>query len=176
MGIKIPLGISACLLGENVRYDGNHRRNNYVVETLGSQFELIPVCPESELGMGVPRETVDLEGDPHNPRMIGTHSRKNWTTGMNQWADNRVQQLSRLNLCGFVLKKGSPSCGVRNVPIIQRDNNQVSDPLLGQGLFVIAIQKAEPNFPIEDELRLEEEQHRKEFIKKVLARGQSLGF
>ena len=163
----IRIGVSACLNGEKVRYDGDHRRNHFVAETLAGLFELVPVCPESELGMGIPRETVDLHGSIDAPRMIGTHGHKDWTDAMNAWALKRIQGLAALNLCGFVFKKGSPSCGVRNVPLIQTDG----EPLLeGRGLFVMAFTKTFPEIPIEDELKLEDSEVQKDFIRKVYAR------
>ncbi len=162
----IRIGVSACLLGDKVRYDGDHRRNSFVADTLAAHFELVPVCPESELGMGVPRETVDLEGSIAAPNMIGTHTRKDWTQSMNDWAQQRIQDLNPLNLCGFVMKKGSPSCGVFRVPVIQENR----EPLLeGRGLFAMAYIKANPDVPVEDELRLEDHQVQEEFLKRVYA-------
>ncbi len=166
----IRIGVSACLLGENVRYDGGHRRNSYVTETLAEHFELVPVCPESELGMGVPRETVDLEGDISAPQMIGTHTRKDWTQSMNCWALNKIQDLAPLALCGFVMKKGSPSCGVYRVPVIQENGESLPE---GRGLFAQAYMRANPEIPVEDELRLEDPLVQAEFQAKVMALHQS---
>lgn len=166
MSKKIRVGVSACLLGQKVRYDGDHRLNAFVTETLDRLFELVPVCPESELGMGVPRETVDLVGSVVAPSMIGTHSRKDWTLSMNDWGRKRISELAGLNLCGFVFKKGSPSCGVHRVPVLQED----ADPILeGRGLFASAFMKANPEVPVEDELRLEDLQVREEFLERVRA-------
>jgi len=162
----IRIGVSACLLGEKVRYDGDHRRNSYVAETLAEHFELVPVCPESELGMGVPRETVNLEGDVAKPNMIGTHTRKDWTQSMNSWAQKRIQDLAPLGLCGFVMKKGSPSCGVFRVPVIQENREPLPE---GRGLFAMAFINSNPDVPVEDELRLEDSRVREEFLKKVYA-------
>ncbi len=163
---KIRIGVSSCLIGENVRYDGGHRLNSFVTGTLAEKFELVPVCPEAELGMGVPRETVDLEGDIASPGMIGTHSRKDWTQPMVNWAEKRIDELADLNLCGFVFKKGSPSCGVNRVPVIQENREPV---LQGRGLFAMAFMKTNPNMPVEDELRLEDPEVRKEFVNKIYA-------
>lgn len=167
---NIRIGVSSCLLGEMVRYDGNHRRNSYVTETLAEHFELISVCPESELGMGIPRETVDLEGDVAAPSMIGTHTRKDWTQAMNNWAQMRIQELAPLGLCGFVMKKGSPSCGVFRVPVIQDNREPLPE---GRGLFAMAFMDANPEIPVEDELRLEDPAVRAEFLEKVFALHQS---
>ena len=160
----IRIGVSSCLVGENVRYDGGNRLNSFVSDTLGHRFELISVCPESELGMGVPRETVDLEGNVNAPSMIGTHSRKDWTQLMNKWARQRIEGLAELNLCGFVFKKGSPSCGVRKVPVIQENR----EPLLeGKGLFAMAFMQAYPEIPVEDELNLEDPTVQQDFLNRV---------
>lgn len=160
----IRIGVSACLMGEKVRYDGNHRRNSFVTDILAEHFELVPVCPEAELGMGVPRETVDLEGDVAAPKMIGTHSRKDWTASMNDWTRQKIEELASLNLCGFVMKKGSPSCGVHRVPVIQENREPLSE---GRGLFAMAYMKTCPDVPVEDELRLEDPQVQKEFLARV---------
>ncbi len=171
MNPLIRIGVSACLVGQNVRYDGNHRLNHFVVDILGSRFELVPVCPESELGMGVPRETVDLVGKVEAPRMIGTNSQKDWTVPMKQWAQQRILELAPLNLCGFVMKKGSPSCGVIQVPVLQENQ----DPILeGRGLFAQAFMDANPLVPVVDELRLEDPAVQSEFLARVLAYHQSL--
>ncbi len=160
----IRIGASSCLLGENVRYDGGNRLNSFVTETLARKFELVAVCPEWELGMGVPRETVDLVGNAPAPAMIGTYSRKDWTQPMNNWARQRVEELAEFYLCGFVFKKGSPSCGVSQVPIIQK----YKEPLLeGRGLFARAFMEANPEVPVEDELRLEDPSVREDFLDRV---------
>ena len=151
-------------MGENVRYDGGNRLNSFVTETLGSKFELIAVCPESELGMGVPRETVDLEGDVAAPSMIGTHTRKDWTQPMNDWAQQRVEELAGLKLSGFVFKKGSPSCGVYKVPVIQENREPLPE---GRGLFAMAFMKANPEMPVEDELCLENPDTQRDFLRRV---------
>jgi len=162
----IRIGVSACLIGEKVRYDGDHRRNSYVADILAEHFELVPVCPESELGMGVPRETVDLVGDVISPQMIGTHTRKDWTQSMNMWARQRISELAPLDLCGFVMKKGSPSCGVFRVPVIQENG----EPLLeGRGLFAAAFMESNPDVPVEDELRLEDIAVQEKFLMNVYA-------
>ena len=88
---KIRLGVSACLLGREVRYDGMHARDPFVVETLAKHLTLIGVCPEDDLGMGTPRETVRLVGDPAAPQMLGTHSVRDWTTPMNRWSSRRAR-------------------------------------------------------------------------------------
>jgi uncharacterized protein YbbK (DUF523 family) len=108
--IKPKLGISSCLLGNRVRFDGGHKRDLFLSQGLGKFIEWVAVCPEFEVGMGVPREPVRLVGQPEAPEMIGEKSARNWTAAVNQFAAQRARQLSKLNLSGFVFKKNSPSC------------------------------------------------------------------
>src|SRR2546426_11459453 len=111
----LRLGISACLLGHEVRYDGGHKRDPLLVETLGRFVEWVPVCPEVELGLGVPREPIRLEGNPAAPRLVAVNSRTDLTAAMRRLAHARAQQLARLDLAGYVLKMDSPSCGMERV-------------------------------------------------------------
>ena len=108
----LRVGVSACLLGEPVRYDGRHKRDAFLTDVLGKHVEWVPVCPELEVGMGVPRESVRLEGDVDAPRMVGVRSRIDHTAAMRRFAAERVRQLAALDLQGYVFKKGSPSCGL----------------------------------------------------------------
>src|SRR5439155_147061 len=113
----LRLGISACLLGHEVRYDGGHKRDPFLAETLGRFVEWVPVCPEVELGLGVPREPIRLEGDPAAPRLVAVNNRRDLTRAMTRFARARAEQLARLDLVGYVFKKDSPSCGLRRVPV-----------------------------------------------------------
>src|SRR5437870_10585264 len=108
----LRLGISACLLGQAVRYDGGHKRDPFLAEVLGRHVEWVPVCPEVELGLGVPREPIRLEGDPARPRLVAPGSGRDLTESMARLARRRCAELSRLDLSGYVLKTGSPSCGM----------------------------------------------------------------
>src|SRR5213595_182252 len=117
----LRLGISACLLGQEVRWDGTHKRDPFLAETLGRFVEWVPVCPEVELGLGVPREPIRLEGDPKRPRLIAHGTGRNLTERMAGFADRRLTELTRLDLSGYVLKKNSPSCGKAGVPVHGRN-------------------------------------------------------
>ena len=117
----IRIGVSACLLGEPVRYDGGHKRSAVIVELLGSRFTWVPVCPEMEIGLGVPREPVRLTGDPHEPRMLGVSSKRDLTREMTAYAQRRARELVALDIAGYVLKSASPSCGLRDVRYVLRD-------------------------------------------------------
>src|SRR5512143_1734368 len=105
----IKLGISSCLLGENVRYDGGHKLDHYLRDTLGQFVEWVPVCPEVECGLPVPREAMRLVGDPDAPRLVTRKTGIDHTERMTKWAGRKLAQLERQNLCGFVFKARSPS-------------------------------------------------------------------
>lgn len=162
---RICIGISSCLLGENVRYDGRHKHYPALAEELGKRFELIPVCPEVEVGMGVPRERVRLEGSPETPSMFGVESRIDWTERMNRYATQRADQLVRTGIAGFVLKKNSPSCGLTGAPVFDSQGHSVE---CGRGLFADALAKRLPLLPLEDEERLHDPGTRQAFIERVI--------
>ncbi|MFN8547351.1 MAG: DUF523 domain-containing protein [Candidatus Eisenbacteria bacterium] len=113
--MRRPLGVSACLIGSAVRYDGTDRRFDFVAEVLARRYELVAICPEVELGLGVPRETIQLEGDPERPRLFGSITRRDLTEAMTRWAVRRAARLRLSNLVGYVWKSRSPSCGPREV-------------------------------------------------------------
>jgi uncharacterized protein YbbK (DUF523 family) len=105
---KLRLGISTCLLGERVRYDGGHKLDRFLVNTLGLYVEWVPVCPEVEMGLPTPRESFRLVGDAENPRLVAPKSGTDHTEGMQNWARARVEQLAAMDISGFVFKKESP--------------------------------------------------------------------
>jgi uncharacterized protein YbbK (DUF523 family) len=162
----LRLGISACLLGQAVRWDGGHRRDPFLADTLGRFVEWVPVCPEVELGLGVPREPIRLEGDPAAPRLVAVTSRRDLTRAMTRLARARAEQLARLNLVGYVFKKDSPSCGVERV----RVHGDGGRPLRrGTGLFARALMERLPLLPVEEEGRLRNAACRATFVARVLA-------
>ena len=148
------VGVSACLLGEEVRHDGGHKRSATLVELIGPQVELVPVCPEVEVGMGTPREPLQLLRDAQGTRMVTVRTGIDYTDQMNEWARARVSELERSGLHGYVLKSGSPSCGLE-----------------GPGLFAQVLMTAIPALPIIDEKRLEDPASRAEFMRRVIARS-----
>src|SRR6266566_6770334 len=161
----LRLGISACLLGQAVRYDGGHKRDPFLAETLGRFVEWVPVCPEVELGLGVPREPIRLEGDPAAPRLVAENSRRDLTRAMKRLACARAAELARLDLVGYVLKKGSPSCGMERVRV-----HGGGRPLRrGTGLFARALMERLPLLPVEEEGHLRDAALRARFIERVLA-------
>src|SRR6185503_7932949 len=115
--MPLRLGISTCLLGREVRYDGGHKRDRFLTDTLGEWVEWVPVCPEVELGLGIPREPIRLEGTAARPQLVAPRSGTDHTDAMTRFARARVEQLARLDLAGYVLKKDSPSCGMERVHV-----------------------------------------------------------
>ncbi|MDH3443375.1 MAG: DUF523 and DUF1722 domain-containing protein [Deltaproteobacteria bacterium] len=164
--LKPKIGISACLLGQKVRFDGGHKRDPFLTETFGAHVEWVPVCPELEAGMGVPRESVRLVGTIANPRMIAERSGKDWTDAMNAFAARRLDELRNLALSGYVLKKNSPSCGLERVRVY---NNAGMPNRTGRGLFAAALIKEFPLLPAEEEGRLNDPKLRENFIERVFA-------
>lgn len=161
---KARIGISACLLGETVRYDGGHQRDPLLLETLGPFVEWIPVCPEVEAGMGVPREPVRLVGDPSAPRLVGTRTGRDWTETMQTWAARRIEELAVMNLDGFILKKNSPTCGLFRVRIY----TEAGTPFhAGTGFFARMLVARFPMLPVEEEGRLRDPRLREHFIARV---------
>lgn len=165
-GPPIRIGISSCLLGERVRYDGGHKRDPYLVEMLGQYVEWIPVCPEVELGLGTPRESLRLVRIEEGVRMIMAKTGQDHTDGMRSFAARRVRKLEEEHLCGYILKKDSPSCGMERVRVF--DVNGVPAKS-GRGLFAEVLLKHFPNLPVEEEGRLCDPRLRENFIERVFA-------
>jgi uncharacterized protein YbgA (DUF1722 family)/uncharacterized protein YbbK (DUF523 family) len=162
----IRVGISTCLLGQEVRYDGGHKHSRYATDVLGRYFSFVPVCPEQEVGMGIPREPVHLEGDPAAPRMVGSRTGEDWTGRMNALVRRRVRQLEGMDLSGFILKKGSPSCGMERVKVT---NDKGMPMKSGRGLFALRLLERLPLLPVEEEGRLNDARLRESFIVRVFA-------
>ena len=161
----LRIGISQCLLGDKVRYDGGHKRDSFLIEALGRHVEWVPVCPEVELGLGTPREPMRLVGDLQAPRLVTITTGIDDTDAMNRFARQRVRQLEALDLSGYVFKADSPSCGITQVPLFNQDI-ETND---GVGLFARAFIEYFPLIPIEEESRLHDPQSVNSFLKRVLA-------
>jgi uncharacterized protein YbgA (DUF1722 family)/uncharacterized protein YbbK (DUF523 family) len=162
----LKVGISTCLLGQKVRFDGGHKRDRYITDILGEYFQFVPVCPELEVGMGLPREAVHLEGELTAPHMVGSRSGADWTDRMNEYARKRVEKLRKQRLSGYILKKDSPSCGMERVKV----KNRAGMPLKqGRGLFAMALMARLPLLPVEEEGRLHDARLRENFIVRVFA-------
>ncbi len=119
---KINIGISSCLLGNEVRFDDGHKHDRYITGTLGTFFEFVPVCPEVECGLSVPRESMRLVGETESPRLITNKTGTDHTDRMAAWAKARVEQLAEENLCGIFFKSKSPSSGMERVKVYDRNN------------------------------------------------------
>ena len=163
---SIRLGISTCLLGENVRFDGGHKHDRFLTDTLGQYAEYVPVCPEVECGLGVPREAMRLVGDPASPRLVTTHTGRDMTDRMLAWAHARVVELERENLYGFIFKRGSPSSGMERVRVY---NDQGMPSLQGVGLFARTFMEHFPLLPVEEDGRLNDPLLRENFIERIFA-------
>ena len=163
---RLRIGVSSCLLGHSVRYDGGHKRHRTVTDTLSRFFDIVAVCPEMEVGMGVPREPVDLFGDHRAPRMRGQDSGRDWTGVMQRYARQRAAEMEKLEISGFILKKGSPSCGPDRVPVHAEPGKTRHT---GSGLFARALADALPLLPVEAEDRLEEASLCENFVERVHA-------
>jgi uncharacterized protein YbgA (DUF1722 family)/uncharacterized protein YbbK (DUF523 family) len=166
----VRIGISACLLGQRVRYDGGHKRDPFLIETVGRHVEWVPVCPELELGLGVPRETIRLVRAEvraeEGPRLIASKTGRDLTEAMRAFAKARIAELAPLDLCGYVLKKDSPSCGMERVRVHEPGGGARRD---GRGLFAQALLDAQPLLPVEEEGRLNDPRLREGFFVRVFA-------
>ena len=163
---KIRLGISMCLLGENVRYDGGHKLDRFLTETLGQYVDYVPVCPEVECGLPVPRESMHLEGDPDSPRLVTSRTKQDMTERMAQWAQKRVIELEKENLLGFIFKSDSPSSGMERVSVYNEKGMPVKK---GVGLFARIFMDRFPLLPLEDEGRLHDPKLRENLIERIFA-------
>ena len=161
---RIRVGISTCLLGQPVRYDGGHQGDRYLVDTLGRYMEYVPVCPEVECGLGTPREAMRLVGTPDNPRLVTRKTGVDHTQKMIRWAKKRVKTLEKENLCGFIFKSKSPSSGMSRVKVY---NDQGMPAQTGVGMFARAFIDHFPLIPVEEDGRLHDPLIRENFIERV---------
>ena len=166
------IGISRCLLGDEVRYDGGHKRDAFLVDTFGRYVEWVPVCPEVEMGMSTPREPIHLLESPqgvrsggHRVRLVGVRSGHDWTQTMDRWRRERIRALAGAGLSGYLLKKDSPSCGMERV----RVRSAAGVTRTGRGLFAQALLDAMPDLPIEEEGRMHDPRLRENFVERVFA-------
>jgi uncharacterized protein YbgA (DUF1722 family)/uncharacterized protein YbbK (DUF523 family) len=160
----IRLGVSTCLLGEEVRYDGGHKLDQFLVNTLGRFVEWVPVCPEFEIGLGVPRESLRLVGDPESPRLVAPKSGQDHTERMQTWARERLEELAAVKLHGFIFKKNSPSSGLFRVRVY---DDKGMPQRVGTGIFPREVMKRFPLLPLEEEGRLHDMRLRENFIERI---------
>lgn len=160
----IRIGISRCLLGEEVRYDGGHKRDRFVTDVLGRYVEWVPICPEVEAGFGVPRDPMRLVGNARSPRLVTIATQRDLTERLKGFSSRKIKDLRQLDLSGYVFKARSPSCGLDQVPLYGRDGKVRAE---GVGLFAQAFQKAFPPIPIADEACLGDPAARERFLAQV---------
>ncbi len=161
---KITIGVSSCLLGNEVRYDGGHKHDRYITETLGRYLSFVPVCPEVECGLPIPREAMRLVGDVDAPRLVTNKTGVDHTDKMLDWARKKVVELEKENLCGFIFKNRSPSSGMERVKVY--DGNNVPRAV-GVGIFARAFKAHFPLLPTEEEGRLHDPLLRENFIEQI---------
>lgn len=164
MGNRIKVGISSCLLGENVRWNGGHKLDHFLKDTLGRFIEYVPVCPEVECGLPIPRETMRLVGDPQNPRLVTGITGIDHTERMVKWVAGKVRELESENLCGFIFKADSPSSGLLRVKVYGPGGRPEKK---GIGMFARAFTEHFPLIPVEEEGRLHDPKIRENFIEQI---------
>lgn len=164
MGSPIRLGISRCLLGDEVRFDGGHKKDRFLTDVLGRYVEWVPVCPEVEAGLGIPREAMRLVDHPQRPRLVSITSKHDHTKAMETMVEERLDSLKEVDLSGFVFKRGSPSCGVERVRVY---TPQGMPSHSGAGIFAKAFREEFPLIPVEEEGRLCDPSLRENFIERV---------
>lgn len=160
----IRIGISSCLLGNKVRFDGGHKHDRYITGTLGCYFDFVPVCPEVECGLSIPREAMRLVGTPETPRLVTNKTGIDHTEKMLDWARKKVLALEQEGLCGFIFKSKSPSSGMERVKVYDANNVPRS---VGTGLFAREFKEHFPLLPVEEEGRLHDLILRENFIESV---------
>lgn len=161
----IRLGVARCLLGENVRYNGGHKLDPYIASTLGRFVEFVPVCPEVECGMSVPREALRLVGDPAAPRLLTQKTKKDYTEQMQEWGRKRLELLDSQGICGYIFKSKSPSSGMGRVKVYSEDGKSIKPS--GSGIWANMVMQRYPGMPFEDDGRLHDAALRENFIERV---------
>lgn len=162
---KLIIGVSSCLLGEPVRYDGGHKRHALICEELARRFELVGVCPEAEAGLGVPRPPVMLVGDPIHPRALGVEDRGlDVTARLEAFAQDWARRHD--DIAGLLLKSRSPSCGISDVPVFDSAGQAQAH---GPGIFARVLRQQYPSLPMEDEAGIEDPVRRQQFVERVSA-------
>jgi uncharacterized protein YbgA (DUF1722 family)/uncharacterized protein YbbK (DUF523 family) len=163
----IRLGVSSCLLGAKVRFDGGHKRDRYLTDVLGDWFHWVPVCPELDIGLGVPRPTIRLVDGGDGPRLVEPESGEDLTGRMESYAHDKVEELMAKDLDGYILKRASPSCGMERVKVYTEAGMPVKG---GVGVFARVLMEKWPHLPVEEEGRLNDPMLRARFIEHVFCR------
>ncbi len=161
---NFKIGVSSCLLGNQVRFDRGHKHDRYITGTLADFFDFVPICPEVECGLSIPRESMRLVGEVDNPTLVGNKTGTDYTQQMKSWATQKVEQLETENLCGFIFKSKSPSSGMERVKVYDKNNVPQSK---GVGIFASIFMKHFPLIPVEEEGRLHDPGLRENFIETI---------
>ena len=165
----IKVGISACLLGAPVRFNGGHKQSHLCKDVLSQYFSYVPLCPEQAIGLGTPREPIRLVGETSNPRAVGTvNAELDVTDALTAYGQRTAAELT--DLCGCILMQKSPSCGMERVKVYQYSGHTAEHG--GVGLFAAALMRAQPNLPVEEDGRLNDPVLRENFITRVFAYAQ----
>jgi len=171
VGRSLRIGISSCLLGQQVRYDGGHKYDPSLEDMFGQAVEWVPICPEVEAGFGTPREPMRLERVERDVRLIAVTTRRDLTDALDALATWRVAAIAGDDLSGYILKSDSPSCGLEGVKVYERDAFERT----GRGRFAAALVARYPDLPVEDEARLADPRLRQAFVERVIAYSQRSG-
>ena len=171
MSSRVRIGISACLLGERVRYDGGHKFDSFLTDTFGHLVEWVPVCPEVESGLPVPREAMLLVGRPEAPRLVTNSSGADHTERIVKWAQEKIECLKSPGLCGFIFKSKSPSCSMHGVEVCTPSGDLAAR---GVGIFARILINSFALLPVEDDVSLRDPAVKENFIKKIFEYSDSL--
>jgi uncharacterized protein YbbK (DUF523 family) len=171
-GEKPKVGISSCLLGETVRYDGGHKLHTLIADFIGPKVEWVSVCPEMEIGLGVPRESLNLIADSGSIKLLASKTGKDWTIKMSEFALRKLDSLKLLGLDGYIFKESSPSCGVDDVKLY-RDTSLENFTVKGRGVFAELFLEKFPNLPVTDEGKLSTVEDCYEFLQKIFQHQQN---
>jgi uncharacterized protein YbgA (DUF1722 family)/uncharacterized protein YbbK (DUF523 family) len=161
---KIKVGIASCLLGNPVRWNGGHKLDRFIFHTLGQHIDFVPVCPESECGLGIPRDTMHLAGDPAAPRLVTTKTGDDKTDQMQHWAKGRLKELAGEDLCGYIFKTKSPSNGMRKLKVFKTREQIFYN---GVGIYARMFMDRFPNLPVIDDGMLHDPGLRSNFIEQI---------
>lgn len=162
----IRVGISSCLLGEKCRWNGGHKLDSYIKDTLGQYIEFVPCCPESEIGLGIPRETLRLVDRDGEIRLVTTKSGRDHTDKMREYSRGMVEFYASKGICGYILKKDSPSCGMERTKVY---NSKGVPERSGTGIYAEALLSRFPFLPVEEEGRLHDPRLRESFLERLFA-------
>jgi len=163
---SLRLGVSACLMGRAVRFDGGHSRDRLLMGPAAPFAELVPICPEVEMGLGTPRPTIRLQREGELVKLVRPADGEDLTARMRAWAEQRVEQIAKMDLSGYVLKKDSPSCGMERVRVYDQNGSPGRD---GRGIFAEVLMERLPLLPVEEDGRLHDAKLRENFFERAYA-------